>query len=101
MKQPKHFTLLSFLIISMIFAACTPPVAPATETGADGGEETEAAPDEETEAAPDEATATEEASTDDGDRVQIRWFVGLGAGSDEPTFAPQQAVVDEFNASQD
>ena len=34
-------------------------------------------------------------------RVQIRWFVGLGAGSDEPTFAPQKAVVDKFNQSQD
>jgi multiple sugar transport system substrate-binding protein len=34
-------------------------------------------------------------------QTQIRWFVGLGAGSDEPLFAPQQAVVDAFNASQD
>ncbi len=34
------------------------------------------------------------------ERVKIRWFVGLGAGSDEPTFAPQKAVVDKFNASQ-
>lgn len=33
-------------------------------------------------------------------RTQVRWFVGLGAGSDEPTFAPQKAVVDAFNASQ-
>lgn len=35
------------------------------------------------------------------ERVQVRWFVGLGAGSDEPTFEPQKAVVDKFNASQD
>jgi multiple sugar transport system substrate-binding protein len=35
------------------------------------------------------------------EKVQVRWFVGLGAGSDEGTFAGQQAVVDEFNASQD
>ena len=34
------------------------------------------------------------------ERVKIRWFVGLGAGSDEPTFAPQKAVVDKFNKSQ-
>jgi hypothetical protein len=33
-----------------------------------------------------------------GDKVRIRWFVGLGAGSDEGTFEPQQAVVDEINA---
>ncbi|WP_296091061.1 hypothetical protein [uncultured Treponema sp.] len=25
------------------------------------------------------------------DRVKIRWFVGLGAGSDEPTYAPQKS----------
>jgi multiple sugar transport system substrate-binding protein len=34
-------------------------------------------------------------------QTEVRWFVGLGAGSDEPTIAPQQALVDEFNASQD
>ena len=34
-------------------------------------------------------------------RVKVRWFVGLGAGSDEPTYAPQKAVVDKFNKSQD
>lgn len=34
-------------------------------------------------------------------RTQVRWFVGLGAGSDEPTYAPQKAVVDAFNKSQD
>lgn len=35
-----------------------------------------------------------------GQKVQVRWFVGLGAGSDEPTFAPQKALVEKFNASQ-
>jgi multiple sugar transport system substrate-binding protein len=35
------------------------------------------------------------------DRVQIRWYVGLGAGTDAPTIAAQEAVVEEFNASQD
>ncbi|GAB6088663.1 ABC transporter substrate-binding protein [Spirochaeta dissipatitropha] len=34
-------------------------------------------------------------------RTEVRWFVGLGAGSDEPTFLPQRAVVDRFNESQD
>lgn len=36
-----------------------------------------------------------------GKKVDVRWFVGLGAGSDEPTFAAQKKVVEEFNASQD
>lgn len=34
-------------------------------------------------------------------RVQVRWFVGLGAGTDAPQIAAQEAVVAEFNASQD
>lgn len=35
------------------------------------------------------------------DKVQIRWYVGLGIGTDAQMFDGQQAVVDEFNASQD
>ncbi|MQM24037.1 ABC transporter substrate-binding protein [Glycomyces albidus] len=35
------------------------------------------------------------------DKVEIRWFVGMGAGSDAPTIPAQEAVVEEFNASQD
>jgi len=33
-------------------------------------------------------------------QTQVRWYVGLGAGSDEPQFVPQQAIVDAYNASQ-
>ncbi len=35
-----------------------------------------------------------------GDKVQIRWYVGLGAGSDAPVIPLQEAVVEAFNASQ-
>ena len=34
------------------------------------------------------------------EKIKLRWFVGLGAGSDEGTFEAQNAVVAEFNASQ-
>lgn len=34
-------------------------------------------------------------------QVEIRWFVGLGAGVAESQVTAQQAIVDEFNASQD
>ncbi|MFG3340735.1 ABC transporter substrate-binding protein [Glycomyces sp. NPDC048151] len=33
--------------------------------------------------------------------VEIRWFVGMGVGSDAPTIPAQEQIVDEFNASQD
>lgn len=35
------------------------------------------------------------------DRVPVRWYVGLGAGTDAPVIDAQQAIVDEFNESQD
>jgi len=35
------------------------------------------------------------------ERVQVRWFVGLGAGSDAPTIPAQEEVVRRFNESQD
>jgi multiple sugar transport system substrate-binding protein len=83
----KITVLLSLLIaMSMLLAACgggaTEPVSP-DSTG------------------DSEATSEAPAQPVAGEKIQVRWFVGLGAGSDEPTFAPQQAVVDEFNASQD
>ncbi len=37
----------------------------------------------------------------DPNRVQVRWFVGLGTGADPQQQEVQKAVVDEFNASQD
>lgn len=35
------------------------------------------------------------------DRVEIRWYVGLGAGTDGNQIDIQQGIVDEFNESQD
>lgn len=35
------------------------------------------------------------------ERVEVRWFVGLGAGTDAPQIEAQEAVVAEFNASQE
>jgi len=35
------------------------------------------------------------------DRVQIRWYVGLGTGTNANQVEGQQAIVDDFNASQD
>ncbi len=32
-----------------------------------------------------------------GETVQIRWFVGLGAGTDAPVIPQQEAIVEEFN----
>ncbi len=36
-----------------------------------------------------------------GDRTVVRWFVGLGAGTQPPQIPLEQAAVDKFNESQD
>lgn len=52
------------------------------------------------------ATDTTQGSTDttdggSGEKVTIRWYIGLGAGGQPEQEAAQRAVVDAFNASQD
>jgi multiple sugar transport system substrate-binding protein len=89
----KQSFLISLLVLaSLLLAACGG--APATEAPAPAATE-----------APAAAAATDTPVPDEpeemGERVQIRWYVGLGAGSDEPTFDAQKQVVAEYNASQD
>ena len=73
------------------------------ETSGDEAMDDEAMDDEamDDEAMDDEAMDDEGDAMAEGERVEIRWYVGLGAGSDESVFDAQQAVVDDFNASQD
>ncbi|MBN1666958.1 MAG: extracellular solute-binding protein [Anaerolineales bacterium] len=53
------------------------------------------------EPAADQPAVDEPAAAPSGEKVQIRWFVGLGTGTDPAQVVEQQAVVDAFNASQD
>ncbi|MFZ1400916.1 MAG: extracellular solute-binding protein, partial [Candidatus Promineifilaceae bacterium] len=98
MKNIRFLHILLLLALGALLIACG---GETDEPAAEESTATEAeAPAEEAVAEPDapEETAVE---TTSGDRVQVRWFVGLGAGSDEPMFAPQEKVVADFNASQD
>jgi multiple sugar transport system substrate-binding protein len=106
----KMMYILSLLIIvSLILVACgtaTPEVeAPAAEEAAEpadsaGEDVEEAAEDPEDAAEPAEPVDSgEEAAA--GDRVQIRWFVGLGTGTEPEQIAIQEEVVEDFNSSQD
>ncbi len=54
-------------------------------------------------AVPETAEATEAADTSasDSDKITIRWFVGLGAGSEPENIPGQDALVKKFNESQD
>ena len=102
----KFWPIITLLIIvSMALASCqtaTPePTAeePAAEESVD--QEAEEPAEEEVEEPAEEEMEEPEEEMEAGEKVQVRWFVGLGAGSDEPTFEPQQAFVERFNASQD
>lgn len=93
------FTLLSLLVLlSMLVSACggvaPAPAAPAAEEAA----ATEAAP---AEAAPAEAAPADAAAAPSGDRVQVRWFIGLGTGADAKQIPIEEEIVKRFNESQD
>jgi multiple sugar transport system substrate-binding protein len=93
LTMKKLLYVLSVLVIaSMILTACGGGAteAPATEAPA-------------TEAPATEAPATEAPATEApaGEKVQIRWFCCLGTGDAPNQQEVEQAVVDEFNASQD
>ncbi len=87
MKRTRKL-LASAAVFGLLLTAC-------------GGGET--ASDTTTDDTTTDDTSTDDTSTDDsgGEPVTIRWFVGLGAGSDVDIIPAQEAVVAEFNASQD
>jgi multiple sugar transport system substrate-binding protein len=84
-------------VFALVVAACgggtasTAPSAPASEAAASPS--VVAVTPEPVETAPGGLTA-------DG-KVLIRWFVGLGTGAQPDQIADEQAVVAEFNSSQD
>jgi multiple sugar transport system substrate-binding protein len=94
MMKKSLFVLMALLMVfALVLTAC-------------GGSATEAPAEEmPAEEAPVEEAPVEEAPAEEApvamEKVQIRWFVGLGTGTDPAQVVEQQAVVDAFNASQD
>lgn len=80
MNKKLHILVIVLVIACLVLAACQPKTSP-----------TEAAKPAEATAKPTEPPAA--------GKVQIRWFVGLGTGTDAPQQEIQQQVVEEFNAS--
>lgn len=101
MKKARFLYITLLALLSLLLFACggstDEPAADADTTDSAETVAEEEAPAEEE--AVEEAAPAEEASN--SDRTTVRWFVGLGAGTDEPMFAPQEQVVADFNASQD
>ncbi len=97
------------LVLGLVAAACGDSDGGGTVAGGDDTPTTTAASEgdttDTTEAMTDDTEATTTTAADtgdgDGDTVQVRWFVGLGAGSDAAVIPAQEAVVEAFNESQD
>jgi multiple sugar transport system substrate-binding protein len=90
----KRFYILATLLFVFAVALSACQQAPAA---------TEAPAEEHAEATEEPAEATEEPAggEETGEKVTIRWFVGLGTGTNPEQIAAQEEVVADFNASQD
>jgi multiple sugar transport system substrate-binding protein len=87
----KKLSVVAMLLIiaSLILAACGGGTTPA-DSGAPADAD-----------APADAGAPADADAPAAGKVQIRWFVGLGTGTDPAQIEVQEQVVADFNASQD
>ena len=105
MRKTRYLLLVLLLVFGLALVACGGDEEPAEEPAAaeeaveeEAMEEEAAEEPAEEEAAPEEEAMEEEAM---GEKVQIRWFVGLGTGTDPEQIEVQESVVDDYNASQD
>ncbi|RLC67850.1 MAG: sugar ABC transporter substrate-binding protein [Chloroflexi bacterium] len=100
MMRKLNSLVVLLVVASMMLTACgrsTP--APTEEPAAPEPTATEAPKATEK---PPEPTATKEPEEPAAEeKVTIRWFVGLGAGSEPENIPGQDALVEEFNNSQD
>src|SRR5688572_14379531 len=104
MLPKKLFVLAAlFTFVALLLGACGgAPAADAPATAAPAEEqaaEPAEAPAEEEAAEPTEAPAEEEAEAAEPGQVEIRWFVGLGTGTDPAQVEVENKVVEAFNAS--
>jgi multiple sugar transport system substrate-binding protein len=89
------------LAAAMILAACggTASQAPAAEAPAAEAPAAEAPAAEATEAPAAEATEAPAAEPAAGEPIEVRWFIGLGAGGNPEEIAKEEAFAEKFNAA--
>jgi multiple sugar transport system substrate-binding protein len=86
------YVLTALVIASMLLTACGGAATQApVEPAAPAATEEPAAP----------AATEEPAAPADSGKTKVRWFVGLGTGTNPDQVAVQEEVVADFNASQD
>lgn len=89
MKQHQLMSIILLVIVLGLLAGCN---TSATTTPAEKSTDV---------VKPSETPSQPAATPTRSEPVTVRWFIGLGPGSDIDAFQALQVVVDEFNASQD
>jgi multiple sugar transport system substrate-binding protein len=88
--RSKSITLLVIVMaLTLVLSACAAPAATAAAGTAPAAEGTTAA---------NTVVPTPTPTLKPG-QVEVRWFIGLGTGTDPDQLAAEQEVVDEFNAT--
>jgi hypothetical protein len=93
MRKSIRFVVGLWSVLGIVLYACTPAITPGVES---------ATPAEQGRAeTPTRRPSGALSAGAQPERVQIRWFVGLGTGTAEDAQAVETKFVAEFNASQD
>jgi len=104
MRKTLYILTILVMTVSMLLAACGPApetAAPATDVPAVATEEPAPVDDPATATPENTATPTQYPMADcQAGKTCIRWFIGLGTGTDPAQLVAEQSVVDDFNASQ-
>ena len=94
----KHTRIIALVVaLLLVIAACGSDSGSTTTTAG----EPSGSGDTTTTTTGDVETTTTAPPMDSGERVEIRWFIGIGAGGQPEQRDAQIAVIDAFNASQD
>jgi multiple sugar transport system substrate-binding protein len=103
MQKSRYIALVMVLLLALTLVACGGGTAveqpPAEEPAAEEPAAEEPAAEEPVAEEPAAEEPAESETT--SDRVQIRWFVGLGTGTNPEQIAVQEEVVQDFNDSQE
>lgn len=101
MRKSMFVVFSVFMLLSMMLAACQPAAAPApqiVEVTKEVVKEVQVT--SQVEVTKEVVKQVEVTSTPSPDRVQIYWYIGLGAGSQPAQIPLEKAFCDKFNASQ-
>lgn len=100
----RPLSLLRVLALAMVLAMFAAACSSSESDGEDSSDSTADDADDADAGESDNAESDDDAddeSAASGDTIEVRWFVGLGTGSQDEQIADQDAVVAAFNESQD